>query len=52
MSNPQLIEPLADSHGNSHYLKQISSFGERWLRVVVNPNIEPKRMVTVFLIGG
>lgn len=48
LSNPQRVEPLADSHGNTHYLKQISSFGDRWLRVVVNPNVAPKRIVTIF----
>jgi hypothetical protein len=42
------VEILADVHGNTHYLKRIQEFGDRWLRVVVNPNIEPNRVVTIF----
>jgi hypothetical protein len=48
LSNPQRLLPLADIHGNTHYLKQIPDFGNRWLRVIVNPNVTPKRVVTVF----
>ncbi len=48
LSIPARLLPLADSHGNTHYLKQISDFGDRWLRVIVNPNVEPKRVVTIF----
>jgi hypothetical protein len=48
LSNPQTLIPEADVHGNTHYLKQISEFGQRWLRVVVNPNVKPQRVVTVF----
>ena len=46
--SPDRLLPLADPHGNIHYLKQIPSFGNRWLRVIVNPNVDPKRVVTVF----
>jgi hypothetical protein len=48
LSAPDRRLPLADSHGNTHYLKQIADFGDRWLRVVVNPNVDPQRVVTVF----
>lgn len=48
LSIPARLLSLADSHGNTHYLKQISDFGDRWLRVIVNPNVEPKRVVTIF----
>ncbi len=33
---------------NNHYIKSIPEHGERFLRVVVNPHVTPKRIVTVF----
>ena len=45
---PDRVELLADVHGNTHYLKRIQEFGDRWLRVVINPNAEPNRVVTIF----
>jgi hypothetical protein len=39
---------LADEHGNTHYLKKITEFGDRFLRIVVNPQVEPNRIVTLF----
>ncbi|NJL48431.1 MAG: DUF4258 domain-containing protein [Leptolyngbyaceae cyanobacterium SM2_5_2] len=48
LSAPQRLLSLADSYGNTHYLRQISDFGDRWLRVVVNPTVEPQKVVTVF----
>ena len=48
LSAPDRLLPLADSHGNTHYLKQISDFGGRWLRVIVNPTVNPQRVVTIF----
>jgi hypothetical protein len=48
LSNPEKTLLLADSFGNTHYLKRIPEFGDRWLRVVVNPNQEPPRIVTLF----
>ena len=48
LSRPDRVIPLADSFGNTHYLKRITDFGNRWLRIVVNPNVEPQRIVTVF----
>lgn len=48
LSSPDRLLPLADSYGNAHYLKQINDFGNRWLRVIVNPEVDPKRVITVF----
>jgi hypothetical protein len=48
LSAPTQLLPLADPRGNTHYLRQIPDFGNRWLRVVVDPNVFPKRIVTVF----
>ncbi len=48
LSTPDRLLPLADSHGNTHYLKQIVDFGNRWLRVIVNPTVDPQRVVTIF----
>lgn len=39
-------EEGADS--NTHYIKAIPEHGGRFLRVVVNPRVTPKRVVTVF----
>jgi len=33
---------------NDHYIKAIAEFGGRFLHVVVNPHVSPKRIVTVF----
>lgn len=48
LASPERLISLADGHGNTHYLRRIQAFDHRWLRVVVNPNVEPKRIVTVF----
>ena len=34
--------------GNRHYIKAIPEHGGRSLRVVVNPNVSPNRILTVF----
>ena len=34
--------------GLCHFLKKISEHDDRWLRVVVNVNAEPNRVVTAF----
>jgi hypothetical protein len=34
--------------GNTHYTKAIPEHGGRFLRVVVNPHVQPKRIVTLF----
>lgn len=48
VAQPDRVIPDADAFGNTHYLKQIPDFGHRWLRVVVNPTVDPKRIVTLF----
>jgi hypothetical protein len=40
------IEKQGD--GTIHYLKSIPEYGERFLRVVVNPNKNPRKIVTLF----
>ena len=47
LSSPDRLLLLADPHGNTHYLKQIADFGGRWLRVIVNPTVNPQRIVTI-----
>jgi hypothetical protein len=49
LQHAERIEPLADSQGNTHYLRRIEAVENRWLRVVVNPNASPKKIVTLFL---
>jgi len=34
--------------GTVHYMKAIDQYGGRFLRVVVNPDVSPQRIVTVF----
>ncbi|MEM4406603.1 MAG: DUF4258 domain-containing protein [Candidatus Methanomethylicaceae archaeon] len=34
--------------GTVHYIRAIEQYGGRYLRVVVNPDISPQRIVTVF----
>ena len=34
--------------GTIHYIRAIEQYGGRYLRVVVNPDDSPKRIVTVF----
>lgn len=48
LNTPDQTILLADEHGNTHYLKQIAEFGDRFLRIVVNPQVEPNRIVTLF----
>jgi len=36
------------SDNNMHYIKAIAEWENRFLRVVVNPHVEPNRIVTVF----
>lgn len=33
---------------NTHYFKSIEEYGGRFLHVVVNPRVSPKRIITVF----
>lgn len=44
--SPDRTEVRADSH--THYMKAIPEHGGRFLRVVVNPHVTPKRIITLF----
>ncbi len=43
---PETVENRED--GTTHYIKSIEEFGGRLMRVVVNSQTQPKRIVTVF----
>jgi len=43
-----LIGKILGSINNIHYFKSISEYEERILHVVVNPNVSPRKVVTVF----
>ncbi len=45
-NNPDLIEDHND--GTRHYIKKIPEFENRWLRVIVNINVDPNKEITVF----
>jgi hypothetical protein len=45
ISHPESTEDHRDS---THYIKRIPEHGHRYLRVVVNRNSIPKRIVTAF----
>lgn len=34
--------------GTIHYIRAIEQYGGRYLRVVVNPDVRPQRIVTLF----
>ena len=46
LHEPQKMEDHED--GTRHFLNQIEEHGDRWLRVVVNIQGEPNRVVTAF----
>ena len=46
IDKPDYTEEGLDN--NMHYIKAISEYGGRFLRVVINPNVFPERIVTVF----
>ncbi|HEX7594269.1 MAG TPA: DUF4258 domain-containing protein [Anaerolineae bacterium] len=46
IDSPDQRETGADH--NTHYIKSIQEFDGRLLRVVVNPHVQPNRVVTVF----
>jgi hypothetical protein len=46
MEDPERKEPMDD--GTVHYIKAIDQYGGRFLRVVVNPDVSPQRIVKVF----
>ena len=39
-------EPKDD--GTIHYIRAVEEFGGRYLRVVLDPNVEPQKIVTLF----
>ena len=43
---PDDVEDVED--GTKHYIKQIHEYGNRWLRVVINVQVNPNRAVTAF----
>jgi hypothetical protein len=47
MENPQRTEAKED--GTIHDIRPIGEFGGRYLRVVVDPAVVPKKIVTIFL---
>ncbi|QTA93043.1 DUF4258 domain-containing protein [Desulfonema magnum] len=46
LQNPDRTEDHED--GTRHFIRQISEYGNRWLRVVINVNADPNRAVTAF----
>ena len=46
LKNPEKTEVHED--GTHHYLCRIREHGNRWLRVIVNTQIEPRKGVTTF----
>ncbi|TET80713.1 DUF4258 domain-containing protein [candidate division TA06 bacterium] len=47
MEDPEKKESKDD--GTVHYIKPIEEHGGRYLRVVVNPNVKPLKIVTLYL---
>ena len=46
LAEPDRIETHED--GTKHYLKQIQEYDNRWLRIIVNSELEGPLAVTVF----
>lgn len=46
LNKPDLIEKQDD--GTIHYIKQIEDYDNRWLRLVVNEDVDPAKGVTAF----
>ena len=46
LDTPDKVEIKED--GTVHYLKKITEYSNRWLRVVVNESITPNKLVTAF----
>lgn len=46
VENPEKKEPKDD--GTIHYIRAIEEYGGRYLRVVVNPDVTPQRITTLF----
>lgn len=38
-----------EEHGGTvHYVRAIEEYGERYLRIIVNPDVKPQRIITLF----
>ena len=48
IEQPDLYEDHTDTDGTRHFIKQIPEYGNRWLRVVVNVEVTPKKRITAF----
>ena len=46
MNEPEQVEEHED--GTRHFLWRIEEHGNRWLRVVINIQVQPNRAVTAF----
>ncbi|NCO66111.1 MAG: hypothetical protein COW32_00485 [Candidatus Aquicultor secundus] len=46
LEHPERVEHRDD--GTVHFIKAINKCGGKYLRVIVNPNVQPQRIVTVF----
>jgi len=46
LDKPDSIEKHDD--GTTHYIKQIGDYGNRWLRLVINEELDPAKGVTAF----
>jgi hypothetical protein len=46
IDDPEKREHKGD--GTVHYIRAIEQYGGRYLRVVVNPGVQPQRIVTAF----
>jgi len=47
MNEPEKVEEHEDD-GTRHFLRRIEDHGNRWLRVVINTQVQPNRAVTAF----
>lgn len=48
LQNPEWTEPDSTDRDLEHRLGRIEKYGNRILRVVVNPRVDPMRVITVY----
>jgi len=46
LKSPDILENMDD--GTTHYMKMIEEYGDRWLRIIVNENRTPAKIITAF----
>ena len=46
VNEPEKVEDYED--GTRHFLRRIEEHGNRWLRIVVNIQVQPNKAVTAF----